>query len=79
MWVRKSLRLRGHDYRAPGAYYVTICVEGRLPLFGSVGDSGMVLNSAGDAGASPLRSCTNVCVNGWRLWWMKTPGFAVES
>ncbi|HXH21327.1 MAG TPA: transposase [Dehalococcoidia bacterium] len=29
---RNSLRLRGYDYRTPGAYFVTICTEGRRPV-----------------------------------------------
>lgn len=31
------MRLRGYDYSQKGAYFITICTEGRLPLFGSVG------------------------------------------
>ena len=28
---RRSLRLKGHDYSQPGAYFVTICLQGREP------------------------------------------------
>ena len=35
---RRSIRLRGYDYSQPGAYFVTICVEGREHLFGDVID-----------------------------------------
>ena len=30
---RRSIRLRGYDYRRPGAYFVTICTYGRQQLF----------------------------------------------
>ena len=32
---RKPLRLSGYDYSQNGAYFVTICTEGRRPLLGS--------------------------------------------
>lgn len=44
---RKSCRLRGYDYAANGAYFVTLCTHGRECLFGEIGDGGMVLNDAG--------------------------------
>ncbi len=44
---RRSIRLRDFDYSANGAYFVTICVQGRESLFGCVCDDGMVLNEAG--------------------------------
>ena len=30
---RKSLRLRGCDYRSEGAYFVTVCTKGHVPWF----------------------------------------------
>lgn len=30
---RRSIRLRGYDYTQPGAYFVTICTQGRAKLF----------------------------------------------
>ena len=33
---RRSIRLPGYDYSQPGAYFVTICVEGREHLLGDV-------------------------------------------
>lgn len=35
--VTSRLRLRGHDYTQPGAYFVTICTEQRLCLLGEIG------------------------------------------
>jgi putative transposase len=35
---RRSIRLKGYDYSATGAYFVTICVQGRECLFGEIVD-----------------------------------------
>jgi REP element-mobilizing transposase RayT len=42
------LRLREWDYRLPGPYFVTLCTQGRLGLFGQVSDSEMARNPAGN-------------------------------
>ena len=34
MWHRKSPRLSGYDYSQEGAYFVTVCVQGRQALLG---------------------------------------------
>ena len=44
---RRSIRLRGYDYSLANAYYVTICTQDKLHLFGKVIDGKMVLNDAG--------------------------------
>ena len=44
---RRSIRLRGYDYRQAGAYFVTICTYGRQPWFGAFNDHDLVLNDAG--------------------------------
>lgn len=44
---RRSIRLKGYDYRQPGAYFVTICTHRWQSLFGEVIDGEMVLNSVG--------------------------------
>jgi hypothetical protein len=44
---RHSIRLRGFDYASAGAYFVTICTQGRECLFGEVADGAMALNDAG--------------------------------
>ena len=44
---RRSIRLRGHDYAGAGAYFVTICVQGRRCLFGMVVEAELALNDAG--------------------------------
>ena len=43
----RSLRLRGFDYAEAGAYFVTICAQGRTCLFGDVVDGKMQLNEPG--------------------------------
>lgn len=44
---RKSIRLKGYDYSSKGMYYITLCVNERLCLFGNVEDGEMILNDAG--------------------------------
>ena len=44
---RRSIRLPGYDYSQPGAYFITICTQGRICLLGDVADGVMVLNDAG--------------------------------
>jgi REP element-mobilizing transposase RayT len=45
---RRSIRLRGYDYTRAGAYYVTVCTQGRLPLFGDVLNDVMIPNAMGN-------------------------------
>lgn len=44
---RRSIRLKGYDYAQAGSYYITICVQDRLCLFGEVRNGEMMLNDAG--------------------------------
>ncbi len=44
---RRSIRLRGYDYALPGAYFVTICAQGRACLFGEVVGGEMRLSQGG--------------------------------
>ncbi len=44
---RKLLRLAGHDYSSEGGYFVTIVTRNRIPVFGSVLNSELVLSQAG--------------------------------
>ena len=46
---RRRLRLKGYDYAQDGAYYVTICAQHRLCLFGDIVDGKIRLNTAGSA------------------------------
>lgn len=53
---RRSIRLRGHDYAAPRAYFVTICTHGRLCVFGSICGGQLTLSPAGHMVAAILRA-----------------------
>ena len=44
---RRSLRLRGYDYRTPGAYFITIVTRDRVCCFGDVSGGRLVSNDAG--------------------------------
>ena len=44
---RRSIRLKGYDYAQAGAYFVTVCVQGRDCALGEVVDGQMVLNDTG--------------------------------
>ena len=44
---RRSIRLRGYDYAQANPYFVTLCTQEKLGLFGEVVDGEMHLNNAG--------------------------------
>ncbi len=44
---RRSIRLCGYDYAQEGLYFVTICCQDRMFLFGEIVNGEMVLNDAG--------------------------------
>ena len=44
---RRSVRLSGYDYSQGGWYFVTICVQDRMCLFGNIVNEQMRLNNAG--------------------------------
>ena len=44
---RRSLRLKGYDYSRAGFYFLTVCVQNRLNLFGKFIETGLALNDAG--------------------------------
>ena len=44
---RRSLRLRRYDYSRTGAYFITICTQGRVCLFGKISNGTMALTDAG--------------------------------
>ena len=44
---RRAPRLAGHSYGNPGAYFVTVCTEGRLPLLADPASYGLTLTAAG--------------------------------
>jgi len=44
---RRSIRLKGYDYSQTGLYFITICTQNRLCLFGEIENGEMILNNAG--------------------------------
>jgi putative transposase len=44
---RRSIRWFGYDYGQSGAYFVTLCVQGHLCLFGEIVSDSMRMNDAG--------------------------------
>lgn len=46
---RKPLRLAGHDYRCPGAYFITTVTHGRALCLGAVHEGRVVLSPVGEA------------------------------
>lgn len=45
---RRSIRLKGYDYRQAGGYFVTLVTQGREMMFGEVVNGEMTLNPAGE-------------------------------
>ncbi|MFK7776219.1 MAG: transposase [Saprospiraceae bacterium] len=45
---RRSIRLKDYDYSQEGLYFITICVQNKICLFGKIEDSKMILNDAGE-------------------------------
>ena len=44
---RRSIRLKGYDYSQAGLYFITVCVQDKMCVFGNVVDGKMMLNDAG--------------------------------
>ncbi len=44
---RRSIRLKGYNYAQEGAYFVTICTQGRACLFGRIEEEAVLLSGAG--------------------------------
>lgn len=44
---RRSIRLKYYDYSQNGAYFITICIQKRMCLFGHIINDVMILNEAG--------------------------------
>jgi putative transposase len=66
--IRKPLRLSGYDYSREGAYFVTVCVQDRLSLFGKVMGGDMQPNPAG-----------NMIGKWWRELERKFPSLSIDE
>ena len=56
---RKSIRLRGYDYSQAGMYFVTICTQDRMCLFGDITDGEIRMNEYGDIAWAAWRDLPN--------------------
>ena len=59
--ARKSLRIRGYDYRRPGLYFVTIVTRRRRRILGQVIKGRVLLTSAGEAVQTAWRQIPEHC------------------
>jgi alcohol dehydrogenase, propanol-preferring len=44
---RRSIRLRGHDYSSPGAYFITVCTHSRECVLSKIKDNRVLLTNIG--------------------------------
>lgn len=44
---RRSIRLKEYDYSQAGMYFITLCIQDSLHLFGKISNDEMVLNDSG--------------------------------
>ena len=56
---RHSIRLKGHDYAQPGAYFVTVCTYQRECLLGQIEPGQVVLSDAGEIARSVWNGLPN--------------------
>jgi REP element-mobilizing transposase RayT len=56
---RVSHRLSGYDYSSSALYFVTICIQDRVKIFGSIHDGKMLLNDAGKMIDKTIKSMEN--------------------
>jgi len=48
VYRNKTLRLKNYDYSQNGLYFITICTNSKEAYFGTIEDSQLILNSAGE-------------------------------
>lgn len=44
---RRSIRLKGHNYSGDGRYFITLCCQHKIPLFGQIINGSVILNQFG--------------------------------
>ena len=57
---RSTIRLRGFDYTLTGVYFVTLCLQDRLPLFGRCMDEKVGLTAIGEIAHEEWRRSSEV-------------------
>ncbi|WP_230381521.1 transposase [Myroides albus] len=57
---RESIRLKGYDYAPEGLYFITLCVQDRENIFGSIKDGVLTLNEIGEIARDEWLNIANV-------------------
>ena len=57
---RRSIRLKHYDYSNEGAYFITICCNGRKCLFGNITNGEMILNANGNIAYNEWLKTTDI-------------------
>jgi putative transposase len=57
---RRTIRLREHDYAGSGSYFVTICAQDRMKIFGQIINGKMELNRFGHIVDRELRATNRI-------------------
>ena len=60
---RRTIRLQGYDYSQKGLYFITLCVQNRLCLFGHIENGIMILNKYGIIAENELLNTMKVRSN----------------
>lgn len=58
---RRSIRLKGYDYAQAGLYFITICTQNRVCLFGDVINGEMILNQYGQIAYNEWLKTPQIC------------------
>ena len=57
---RRSIRLKGYDYAQKGMYFITLCVQERECIFGTIFENRMFLNEIGQIVANEWVNTMNI-------------------
>jgi REP element-mobilizing transposase RayT len=60
---RRSIRLKGYDYSRAGLYFITLCVQNRIKLFGQIENGQMILNTFGSIAKEEWEATANIRPN----------------
>ena len=60
---RRSIRLKEYDYSSEGLYFITICVQNKLELFGKIKNEEMILNEFGKIAHDEWAATPNIREN----------------
>jgi REP element-mobilizing transposase RayT len=44
---RQTIRMKSYDYSKPGNYFITICTQNKISLFGEIANKEIILNAPG--------------------------------